>query len=328
MQDIEKIISEKYDLDIKNLYPYRDCYIINTQKGKKLIKKSSLTAERILFVHGAKEHLYENGFKNTDRYLCTTDGSPSVCIEEAYYTLSDVLTGVECNFENRPDIIKASTLLASMHRASRGYIPPENSIARNELGKLPVYFMKRLEDIKKLKKLAKKGRSSFDYLFLDYVNYFSDLAESAIETLEGSNYRHHVMKAEKDGGFCHHDFTQYNVTLMQDDVYISNFEYCCFELKVYDLANFIRRKMRKCNWDINEAAIIVNEYRNTESLSDDDMIIMKTILKFPQKFWRVANRYYNSRRSWSERVFISKLQEVIAEIDSHKQFLDRYDLLL
>ncbi|MDP4091885.1 MAG: CotS family spore coat protein [Bacillota bacterium] len=327
MQDIGKIVAEKYDLEIKNIFPFRDSFIINTVKGKKIVKKNPLSPERISFIHGAKEHLYKNNFKNLDRYLCTTEGAPCFIAEDTCYTVSDVIEGTECNFENEADIIRASNLLASLHKASRGYIPLENSIPRNELGKLPGYFYKRLEDIKKLKKAAKKGRSKFDYLFLDYVDYFYNLGENTLGMLVSSKYDQMVKTAESEGIFCHHDFTQYNIVSCSEKLFLTNFEYCCFELKVYDIVNFIRRKMRKCNWDINEARIIVDEYKKTETLGEDDLLIMKILLQFPQKFWRVANRYYNSRRSWSERIFISKLQEVIDEIEGHRSFLDSFDIL-
>jgi hypothetical protein len=55
---------------------------------------------------------------------------------------------------------------------------------------------------------------------------------------------------------------------------------------------------------------------------------MKLILQFPQKFWRVGNRYYNSKRSWAERVFTEKLEEAIDEIDNHKKFLENYEVII
>ena len=55
---------------------------------------------------------------------------------------------------------------------------------------------------------------------------------------------------------------------------------------------------------------------------------MKLMLAFPQKFWRVVNRYYNSRRSWSERSYVTKLQEVIDEAEPHRKFMEEYAKLL
>jgi len=328
MQNIEKEIADNYDFDVKSIAPFKDISIINTTEGKKVLKKNILSQDRILFIHAAKEHLVKNNFLDLDRYLCNTNGVPFINIEGMNYTISNAIEGIECNFDNRIDITNATNSLARMHKASKGFIAPDNSRERDELGKLPVYFGKRLEEIKKLKKVAKRGKTKFDYLFLDYVDYFYVLGEKAIQSLSSSKYEEIVKAARQEGSFCHHDFTHHNIICNKDRTYITNFDFCSFELKVYDLANLIRRKMRKCNWDINEAKVIVDEYRSIESIVDDELLIMKIMLQFPQKFWRVINKYYNSKRSWSEKSFISKLYEVIGEVEDHKNFMQRFELLV
>ncbi|MCX8128950.1 MAG: CotS family spore coat protein [Clostridia bacterium] len=328
MQDIDKDIAAKYDLDIKSITPHKDAFILNTQRGKKLLRKNSLAGERILFTHGVKEHLYVKGFRNIDRYLCTTDRLPYIEVDGSNFTVSDFIEGVECSFDNRKDIINASILLANLHSASRGFLAPEGSKTRDELGKLPSYFGKRLDEIKKLRKVARKGRSKFDYMFLDYFNYFNTLGEQAIQMISLSKYDELVAATKSEGLLCHHDFTHHNIIYSSDKYYLINFDFCCFELKIYDLANLIRRKMRKCNWDIYEAKVIVDSYRTAEVITDDEMYVMKIMLQFPQKFWRVVNKYYNSKRSWSEKIYVTKLQEVVDEIEYHKKFMDKYELLM
>lgn len=328
MQELDRYIAEKYNFDVKNIVPYKDVHVINTSRGKKVLKKIPCLPDRILFIHGAKEHLYNNGFKNLDRYLCTVDGEPYINFDESYYTVTDFIEGSECNFDSRTEIIGASRLLASLHKASRGFVPPEGSLPRDELGKLPVYFAKRLDELKKLKKVAKKGRSKFDYLFLDYVDYFYNLGESTIMSIPEPVYYNLVASAQREGMFCHHDFTHHNIICSENRMSIINFDFCCFELKIYDIANFLRRKMRKCSWDIGEAKVIVDEYRTIEPISSDEFFIMRLIMQFPQKFWRVVNKYYNSKRSWSEKIFVSKLQEVIEELQYHKNFMEKFDMLM
>jgi MinD superfamily P-loop ATPase len=85
--------------------------------------------------------------------------------------------------------------------------------------------------------------------------------------------------------------------------------------------------MRKCYWDINEAKVIIDAYKSVESISEEEFIVMKIMLQFPQKFWRVVNKYYNSRRCWRDKTFEKKLLEVIDEIEYHKKFLDNYNSL-
>ncbi|MCX7922755.1 MAG: CotS family spore coat protein [Clostridia bacterium] len=327
MQDIDKEISANYGFEVKSIVPYKDTYILNTSKGKKILKKSPLTSERILFIHGAKEHLYKNNFRNIDRYVCTLDGEPYIRVDGGTYTINEAVDGRECNFDNKQDIIHASRLLASFHKATKGYVAPDSCVARDELGKLPVYFSKRLDEVKKLKKVAKKGKSKFDYLFLEYVDYFYSLGENALELISGAEYAKVVDASRNMGIFCHHDFTHHNIICNENRISLINFDYCCFELKVYDIANFLRRKMRKCNWDINEAQVIMNEYRSVEDISEDEFFVLRLILQFPQKFWRVINKYYNSKRSWSEKSYIAKLQEVIDEVKYHDRFMSKYEQL-
>ncbi len=327
MQDRERELACKYNLEVKSSVPYKDGYLLNTQRGKIFLKKSLLSAERILFIYGAKEHLYNNGFKNLDRYLCNEEGLPYSSIDGFNYTACEVIEGAECNFDNTDDVIKASIMLGSLHKSSKGYVPPEGSKSRDDLGKLPCFFGKRLEEIKKLKKVAKKGKTKFDYMFLEHFDHFNCLGEDAINMLLSSQYEQIAGNSRKQGVFCHHDFTHHNILQSSGKFFLINFDYCCFELKVYDLANLIRRKMRKCGWDIKEAKIIVDSYRSIEKISGEELLVMKIMLQFPQKFWRVVNKYYNSKRSWSEKSFVFKMQEVIDEIECHKKFLENYEVL-
>lgn len=321
MQGMDREVTEVFGLDVRNLVPYKDTFMIVTPQGRKVIRKMPFSPERLKFVHGAKEHLTGNGFSGVDRYLCTLEGEPCFSFDNSYYTLTDFIEGRECSFDNDLDVKRAAVTLAEMHKASRGYTAPDGCKVQDDLGKLPGYFSKRLDDIRKMRKQAKRGKGRFDQLFLEHVDYFCKLGESAAEELESSGYLKLVNDTRTEGLFCHHDYTHHNIIMEAEKVTLANFDYCCFELKVYDIANFIRRKMRKCDWDISKTELIINAYSSVEPLDSEDMTVMKIILKFPQKFWRVVNRYYNSRRSWSERSFVARLQEVIEEVGPHREFI-------
>ena len=327
MRDLQKEISQEYDFTVKNIIPFKDFFIIDSSTGKRVLRKLNYSQERILFIHGAKEHLFKNNFCNIDRFLCNKDGLPYIDINGIYYVITDFIQGRECDFDKRDDVIKASIALAQMHSCSRGYIPPEKSLVKDDLGKLPTQFLKRLEEIKRVKKLAQKERGNLDYLILQYIDYFYDLGEDAINLIKKSKYDELVEKTREEKLFCHHDYTHSNIIISENKTSVINFSLCSFELKIYDIANLLRRKMRKCYWDINEAKVIIDAYRTVEPISEDEFFVMKIMLQFPQKFWRVVNRYYNSRRCWRDRTFERKFQEVIDEIKYHKKFIEKYDYL-
>ena len=164
--------------------------------------------------------------------------------------------------------------------------------------------------------------------FLDWIDYFYNLGEDALNKLNISKYGQLVEEAKVNGNFCHHDYTHSNIILNDEKTYIINFDSCCMELKVYDLTNLLRRKMRKCKWDVNEAKNILEEYASIEELKENEIEVLKIMLQFPQKFWRIANKYYNSRHGWAEKIYMAKLNEVIEEVEYHRKFMDNFDNII
>lgn len=324
MQGIEREIENNYGLSVSNTFAYKDTSIIVTPKGRKVIRRIPFSYERLKFVNGAKEHLGANGFPFIDSYILTSSGDPGFYYNNSLYALTDFVEGRESSFDSDTDLARAAAALAGLHKASAGYIAPPDCKVQNELGKLPGYFLKRLDDIKKMRKQAKKGKGRFDQLFLQYADHFISSGETAAFELAASAYDKLAAKTLVERSFCHHDYTHHNILMDGGRVTIINFDYCCYELGVYDVANLIRRKMRKCDWDISKAGLIIQAYSNAAPLSREELEVMKIILQFPQKFWRVVNRYYNSRRSWSEKSYVSRLQEVIDEIEPFEAFIKVY----
>lgn len=327
MMDFVRDVMEQYNVSAKNMFVFKDGYIVSAPEGRYFIKKVEYSIDRVLFIHAAKEHLCSRGFQEIDRFLCTTAGEPFVTVNQHTYTVTHYMEGRECNFDNREDIARASRLLGTFHKAANGFHVTDPQLARDDLGNMLPTFQKRLDELRKLKKLAKKGRNKFDYLYLECVDFFCQQGDEAIADLISSGYESLVQRARSEGIICHHDFTHHNILCSDTGICLINFDYCCLELKIYDIVNYIRRRMRKCSWNVQDARFLLDRYREVEPISEEEMEVMRIMLKFPQKFWRVANKYYNSKRSWSEKSYVYKLQEVIDEIEFHKEFMQQYEKL-
>lgn len=322
------ILNSKYRLNIKSLTLVRNGYLLTTSKEKFLLRETVGNVNRIWFVHNVKNYLTNNGFYNHDYYLCTDSGEPYINIDGKYYIVARYIEGRKCDFESADDVRRASNLLARMHLASVGYTQKDTGCESDELGKLPFIFNKRLRELKRMEKIASRRKGDFDYLFLEYCNYFYEIGKEALEYVSSPIYDKLVEETRRLGSICHNDLTNNNIIMTDKEEFLINFDYCSYDLKVYDLANLIRRRMRKCNWDVHEAKIITDEYRRVNKLTVEDFYVMKIILQFPQKFWRVANRYYNSRKGWVQRVLIDKLKEAVSEIDCHRKFLEDYEIII
>lgn len=326
MQEAKALIENSYGIRITGIKPYRAGYILETGAGRKYIKACQYTKDRILFIHQAKTHLIMNDFRNIDPYCLTVNNQPYIEIDDIPYTMVDLIEGRECEFDDDRDVIKATEALALMHKAAHGFCPKGPYIPSG-LGKLPAMFKKHLEEIRKLRKKAERERNSFDYLFMEHFDHFYKSGMKSLEILFASKYNKLVERTQKEGMICHHDYSYQNILIKGDVTSVINFDYCSVELKIYDIVNILRRRMRKCNWDIEKAKLILDVYRRIEPIDQDEMQVMKSMLQFPQKFWRVINRYYNSRRCWAQRNFTMMLEEVIQEKDAHDNFMKKFDTL-
>ncbi len=327
MQESKGLIESGFGIRIAGIKPYRAGYILDTNAGRKYIKACQYTRERVQFIHAAKSHLIAHHFTQIDPYCLTVAKQPFLEAEDGIYTMVNLIEGRECEFDDDRDVVRATEALALMHKAGHGFVPKGGGLIPNSLGKLPGCLKKRLEDIRKLRRKAEKERNGFDYLFIEHFDDFYDIGEKSLETLFSSKYNKLVEATLREGMICHHDYSYQNILLKGDKAAIINFDYCNLELKIYDIVNILRRRMRKCNWDIQKARLILDTYRKIEPLERDEMKVMKSMLQFPQKFWRVINRYYNSKRCWAQKNFTQMLEEVISEKDSHLQFMEDFDKL-
>lgn len=327
MLESKELIEYSYSLRISSIKPCRAGYILDTDQGKTYLRKVQCSENRLKFVHAVKEYLIKNGFDKLDKYLVTNEGNPYIEIDSYIYTMTPFIDGRECEFSDDNDTVRASIALANMHKASKGFKYSIDTDIISDLGKLPENLTKRYDEIIRMRRKAERERGSFDYIYLDCVDKFIKLAEESLSILEGPEYPRLVKKTRAEGVICHHDYSYQNIKMKGNITYITGFESCMEEVRVYDLVNLLRRKMRKCNWNPMKASMLLVAYSKIEPVTKDEKTVMKAMLLFPQKFWRVANRYYNSRRSWAQKNFTRMLEDVIAEYYEHIRFMEYYNHL-
>ncbi len=327
--DVKKIV-DSFGLELVDYVKVRAVYMCNTKTGVRSLKESSLPKDRLLFQYYAKEHLHKNGFHNTDRFeINKVTNLPYYEEDNKVYIMTYWISGRECELENPIEMELAVRTLANLHIASMGFVMPDGAKTKDDLGKIPEMYQKRRSELVRFKNKIERQvtKNDFDKGFISNIKEFIQKADEAILTLQKSKYYELVNATRRDNSFCHHDYAFHNIIINDDnEVSVIDFDYSCYEIRVYDLANIIKRHMRKCFWDIEEAKKIVEIYHSVNRLNREELMVLKAILTFPQKFWRIVNRYYNSKRNWENGTFLSKLQNEIEQKDSHTEFIRNYDM--
>lgn len=321
-------IERQFDINIEVIKANKGVYYLKTNKGERCLKKINYGPQKLLFVYGAKEHLINNGFNNVDNYFLNIDGEPYALVNEDLYTLSKWLDGRECDFHNIEEVILAAKTLAKMHEASKGYEPPENSKLKSDLGRWNHLMEKRIKSLDKMRDMLRKksNKSDFDIVYLKSMEFYKSIGMKALKTLEESSYYELCAKAESEKSFCHHDFTYHNIILNdKNDVYVIDFDFCKREVRTFDISNFMIKVLKRVDWNFSFAKSIIDAYNSISPLSHEEHKVLYAYLQFPQRYWRLANRYYYNEVNWGQNTFYNKLKGIVDEKDKFLEFLSEYE---
>ena len=320
-------IERQFQIKIESIKANKGIYHLKTNQGDRCLKRINYGPQKLLFVYGAKEHLIKNGFNTIDRYFLNIDGEPYALVTEDLYKLSEWIEGRECDFHNIEEVKIASKALAKLHQASKGYDPPENSKLKSDLGRWPTLMEKRIKSLDKMRDMVRKknNKSTFDLLYIKSMEFYKEMGTRALQTLNESQYTRFCEIAEEEKGFCHHDYTYHNIILGENDsVSVIDFDYCKREVRSYDIANFMIKVLKRCNWNIDFAKAIIDGYNSENEIEEDEYKIIYAFLQFPQRYWRLANRYYYNEVNWGQNTFANKLENIIKEQEEYIKFLDEF----
>lgn len=324
MREFNPQILRAFGLKSKSVKRAFGSHICETNRGLKIVKSENLSGESLLFVHSGKEHLYNQGFNNMDRYNLTNNGLPYYEFNKKTYVVKDWLDGEECDFTDFDQVKWATENLARLHKGACGLNPIEGSRISNKLGGMPEAFERHYKELTYMyKKVRKSSRwNEIDILFIkNYADYMED-AKEAKELVKESSYNRVLARAKEGRTFCHEKFTNHNIQIKDDIMMITNFEHICYKLQLYDLLRFFEKVMRKCDWDIDKGMAILDSYQRVKGMDQDEYTLFYAMLLFPDKYWRLSNQHYNTRRHWMPKICYVKMNELVSQKELKKAFLN------
>lgn len=315
-------VLEAYDLELISARRGRGSYICETSLGTKLLADYSGSEKKAAFTSQLLERMEKDGFPFPDKAVVNKEGMYLTRDwDEQKYILKDWYEGRECDTKNNAEVRLAVNNLARIHR----YMVWEN-------GEQPDYVEEDLREVwkrhnRELKKInafirKRKQKNEFERLFLQQYAHYAEQAEEAAAELEHSDYEELYRNSLELGQLCHGNYNQHNVCFLgRRQIFTANFEKCGYDIQLNDLYQFMRKVLEKQEWSRQTADQMLESYDREKTLDDREIAYLKIRLSYPEKFWKIANQYYNCRKSCTSHRSMEKLEKLILQEEKRRIFL-------
>lgn len=310
-------VLKNYDFEVASRSRVRGAMLIETNAGYKLLKETKASAGRLVWENSLKNHLRKKGFNMIDAYCLNKEGNIST--PDVYgnrYTVSDWYIGSECNLNDVKEVYKAAENLSRLHIVFESY-KPENEISKPVCPHISETLIKHNSELRRIKNYLKlkKDRNEFEVELLKAFYVFYPEAEKAMIDL--ANIRYIPSDHIKHGAYTYH-----NIIMCKDGIATTTFDKSTYGPRLLDLYYFLRKVMEKNDWNYEYGAAVMSGYESCRKLEESEVNALKYLLMYPEKFWKLASYYMNSKKTWVSKKNLEKLLALEEQREVRHKFID------
>lgn len=361
MNDRAVSLLEQYEVEVTGTRKGRGAILCDTDKGTLIFKEYTGNPQHLRVQQRLLRTIEEHGLVETEQLLSTKEGELFVRDHDGVkYLLKTYREGRECNVRETEECLAAVRVLAKLHLSTQDGLSPESvsepeqtpalqtdlpteprpdledpstesdlpdrvieslKIAPEIPFDVAAEYEKRNRELRRIRKFL-LGRSQKTWFEISLLGCFDRFIEMAREASEGWQSYAAVARKNPREAYCHGDYQYHNVLTYQRNWYLINFERCILDDPVRDLHLLMRKLLEKSGWSVSLGERLLAEYERIRPLSAVSRIDLYYRLAYPEKFWKIANFYYNSGKAWIPWKNLEKLEKLTAQEKEKKEFLD------
>ena len=309
---------EQYSLTVLSTARTRGALLCRCEEGLFILKEFKGTEKKLGKQQELLEGLSDAGCR-VDRYLPNKEGNlVSRDRDNIPYTLQFWYEGRECDTRSEEDILRSVRTLAQMHKYMK--LPLVQDYMEPSLEDI---YQRHNQELRKIRKfIRKKGAScQFEKLYLATVEDYLEKGDMALGLLRDSAYSKLRQDVTENGWICHGEYNQHNVLMIRKETAVTSFEHWGFDMQMADLYRFMRKILEKYNWDVRLGKKMLETYEKVRPLSEEEHRELSLRLTFPEKFWKLANHYYNGKKAKAPEKGMEKLETLAVQEEYRQNFL-------
>ncbi len=323
----EKALSvlEQYDLKIESTYRSKGNYGCETENGRYILQEYNNSNEKMATMSAFYSYLEKKGF-TVDSVVANKEGEYVTISEDGYpYILKKWFVAEDCSNSNVEQLLMAANNLAGFHNATENMSDIFTEENRLHAGKnMAVIFEKHNSEILRIKNYIKKRKNKnfFEMSLHNIIDQYHAQGVEAKELLDNSFYEEIYRDAINDETVNHGAYNYHNILFMNRKVIMVNLLKVNYAPAIQDLYDFLRKVMEKNNWNIKLGEGILAGYDKVRPISVREYEVLKYLISYPEKFWKIINYYYNSNKAWYSEKNEEKLKQFINQEKLRWKFIN------
>lgn len=328
MNDKALNVLEQYDLEIKHTWKGRGVWFCETSAGLRVLKEHRSSEEKMQRIYRLLTEMEGIQFFRTDLPVQTKEGKFLSRDEEGTtYLLKVWRESRECDPKSELDVCRGLEGLAIFHEKARGVweFPSEEQRLCCEGANLETEFEKHTRELKKVQQFIRnrQKKSDFESYYLEIIPRYLESSREIGGCLRESGYEQLRRQAMKAGTICHGEYTQHNVLFERSQLFLTNFEHAHLDIQCMDVALMLRKVMEKQGWRTEQGERFLHAYEVVRPLGDKERYLLALKLLYPEKLWKLANRYYHTGKAWIPERNLQKLKLFVSQQEERERFVQK-----
>ena len=318
MNEKQMELVEQYEVEVKNSYRSRGCLHLETDRGLLCVVPYHGSPLRLACELELQKMLYAEGFTNVDLIIPNKEeGLISYDKYRTPFIVKQSFEGRECSLKEEQDLERACRNLGALHKTLAGF--QEYQVDKRKTPSIAEQLNARKLELRRIRNYVKKSgrRTEFELTFTAcYENFYEEAEAAAALALSEEE------AIGKQGyGICHGAYHQHNILMLKEGEATLNLGQFHYNQQILDLYNLMRKALEKNHYQSRIFEHGLEGYEKEIRLTEADYKNLKILFSFPEKFWKISNQYYNSKKCWMPPKNLEKLKKAIEQNEYRRKFV-------
>lgn len=270
------------------------------------------------FVIAVLEHLLARECPGLPRFIRAKDGSLGVRRLHVTWLVSEWVPGHGALLGIEGDALAAAKTLAGFHRAAWGLQPPaEGGGRRDRYERILSRLQGRIKAMHTYQLVARNRLrpTAMDAAYLNAVGEVVGEMESLVQRLQDAGLIRLAAESRERGTVAYRAVGEGGIVVTGGpaaQAVLVDWSAARLECHLRDLVKLLVRIVRASGGNRDLAAGALAAYEELRPLSPEERASLPLLIAFPEPVYKVARRYYENQREWSELTAVRKLNRALA----------------